>query len=47
LVAKWIYPIRSETAELGQKIEGILGVNFDAWDKTSTVFILGFGVSNY
>jgi hypothetical protein len=27
LVEKWIPPTRSETAEIGQKAEGILGVN--------------------
>jgi hypothetical protein len=27
LVEKWIPPTRSETAEIGQKTEGILGVN--------------------
>jgi hypothetical protein len=27
LVKKWIPPSRSETAEIGQKTEGILGVN--------------------
>jgi hypothetical protein len=27
LVEKWIPPSRSETAEIGQKTEGILGVN--------------------
>jgi hypothetical protein len=27
LVEKWIPPTRSETAEFGQKTEGILGVN--------------------
>jgi hypothetical protein len=26
-VEKWIPPSRSETVEIGQKIEGILGVN--------------------
>jgi hypothetical protein len=26
LVEKWISPTRSETAEIGQKIEGILGL---------------------
>jgi hypothetical protein len=27
LVEKWIPPSRSETAEIGKKTEGILGVN--------------------
>jgi hypothetical protein len=27
LVEKWIPPSRSETVEIGKKIEGILGVN--------------------
>jgi hypothetical protein len=27
LVEKWIPPSRSETAEIGQKTEGILGIN--------------------
>jgi hypothetical protein len=27
LVEKWIPPSRSETAEIGQKTEGIIGVN--------------------
>jgi hypothetical protein len=27
LVEKWIPPSRSETAEIGQKTEGVLGVN--------------------
>jgi hypothetical protein len=27
LVEKWISPTRSKTAEIGKKIEGILGVN--------------------
>jgi hypothetical protein len=27
LVEKWIPPTRSETIEIGKKIEGILGVN--------------------
>jgi hypothetical protein len=30
LVEKWILPSRSETAEIGQKIEGILGVNMNS-----------------
>jgi hypothetical protein len=29
LVEKWIPPSRLETAEIGQKIEGILGVKED------------------
>jgi hypothetical protein len=28
-VDKWIPPSRSKTAEIGQKIEGILGVKFE------------------
>jgi hypothetical protein len=28
LVEKWIPPSRSEIAKIGQKIEGILGVNY-------------------
>jgi hypothetical protein len=29
LVEKWIPPSRSETAEIGKKTEGILGVKYD------------------
>jgi hypothetical protein len=31
LIEKWIPPSRSETAEIGQKTEGILGVNDARW----------------
>jgi hypothetical protein len=34
LVEKWIPASRSETAEIGQKIEGILGVNSNVRNTT-------------
>jgi hypothetical protein len=33
LIEKWIPPSRSETAEIGQKTEGILGVNGSSQDQ--------------
>jgi hypothetical protein len=38
LVEKWIPPIRSETAKIGQKTEGILGIN----EFKHVSYILGF-----
>jgi hypothetical protein len=38
LVEKWILPSRSKTAEIGQKIDGILGVNCQLLSKNGQNF---------
>jgi hypothetical protein len=42
LVEKWIPPSRSEIADIGQKIEGILGVKF-----LFLCFLSNFSNDNY
>jgi hypothetical protein len=49
LVEKWIPPSRSETAEIGQKTEGILGVNYGKFAKSWTKWryqTIGFSLIN-
>jgi hypothetical protein len=41
LVEKWIPPTRSETAEIGKKTEGILGVN---WTIGCPTLLCGYGI---
>jgi hypothetical protein len=40
LVEKWILPSRSETVEIGEKTEGILGINTSCPNSNRPVFSL-------